>query len=88
MKTKTLLSQKHQNIITTVNTLRENAGEMLRVADHLEATQRFIGNGSANVIRSPGSPPRRMSLVTKRKIAKANRARAAQKKLAVVGKAA
>jgi len=88
MKTKSSRSQNPQNVTITINTLRERAGEMLNVANHLEATERFLGNGTSNVIR--GSGKRQMSLTTRRKIAKANKARAAQKRkeLAVVGKAA
>jgi hypothetical protein len=87
MKTKTSLSQG-QNTITTINLLRERAAEFLSVAANLEATQKFVGNGITPMIhaRSPGK--RHMSIAVRRKIAKAAKARAAQKKLAVVGKAA
>jgi hypothetical protein len=94
MKTSQL--SQGQNEITTINLLRERAAEFLRVADNLEAHSKFvnysaggIGGNRGTVIGMGRTPPRRpMPLATRRKIAKANRARAAQKKLAVVGKAA
>ena len=86
MKHKPSKLSQSQNVTTTITTLREHAREMLRVADHLEATQRFMGNGVSNVIR--GSGKRNLSLVTRKKIGKANKARAAAKRkvLPIVGK--
>jgi len=99
MKRKTSKLSQGQNVVTTINLLRERAAEFLSVAANLEAQQKFVnygaggigGNwGTGTVIGMGRTPPgkRRMSLATRQKIAKANRARAAQKKLAVVGKAA
>jgi hypothetical protein len=86
MKTSKL--SQHQNNFTTINTLREHANEMLQVANYLEATQKFIGNGITPTVHAR-SPGKRMSLVTRRKIGKANSARAARRKdLSVVGKTA
>ena len=83
------LSQ-NQNVTITINTLRAHANEMLNVANHLEATERFIGAGITRAIHSGTSPGKRgLSLVGRRKIAKSNKARAAKRKeLAVVGKTA
>jgi hypothetical protein len=85
-----------QNEIATINLLRQRAAEFLNVAANLEAQQKF-GNfstagritGTTGITIGMGSPPRRkMSLVARRKIAKAAKARAAKRKLEVVGKAA
>ncbi len=89
-----------QNVITTINLLRERAAEFLSVAANLEAQQKFVNYSSKRPITMNTGvtfgvgPPKiqrsRMSLVTRRKIAKAAKARAAAKKkgLAVVAKAA
>ncbi len=43
---------------TTIVTLRDRASEMLRVADHLEATEKFLGaNRAGNLVRSIGRSP-------------------------------
>lgn len=97
MKTKTSKLSHGQNEITTINLLRQRAAEFLSVAANLEAQQKF-GNfsttgrvtGTTDITIGMGRTPpkRKMSLVARRKIAKAAKARAAQKKLAVVAKAA
>lgn len=98
MKTKTSVSQGH-DVITTINLLRQRAAEFLSVAANLEAQQKFVNfsttgrvTGTTNITIGMGRTPpkRKMSLVARRKISKAAKARAAAKKkgLAVVAKAA
>jgi hypothetical protein len=79
MKRKTSISQTHQNMTITITTLREQATEMLNVANHLEATQRFVGNGITSVIHAR-SPGRRLTIVGKRKTGRASTGRTARRK--------
>jgi hypothetical protein len=88
MKSKRL--SQNQNISTTITTLREHANQMLNVANHLEATEKWAGSGINSNVRA-GIPPgkRKLSIVARRKIGKGVRARAAKgNQLPVVGKTA
>jgi len=97
MKHKPSKLSQSQNVITTINLLRQRAAEFLSVAANLEAQQKFVNYSSGGPItastamtvgmgRTP--PKRRLSIVARRKISKAAKARAAARKLAVVAKAA
>lgn len=85
---KTQPTSQNQTMIATIQTLRTNAAEFNHVADLLEAREKFIGNVVLGVGAGPRLVRKPMSAAARKKIAKAAKARWANKTPVGTGKTA
>lgn len=85
---KTQPTSQNQTIVVTIQTLRTTAAEFNHVADLLEAREKHLGNVQLGVGAGPRLVRKPMSAAARKKIAKAAKARWANKTVVGTGKTA